>query len=786
MSAHFRWLLLATLLGAAACGAGQLDRAPLPKHPSGKATKLGGGYLTKVLPDDERIAVNEKLKRARPKITKDFSGVVTSNNWWSSLIWQYDPKDPYSQNIFAHPLVMRAFKDGLGISYPDKPNVGPREYMHPYAEDLRVGLEGLASPDTRVASYSDWAVTAEWSGASSLRATLGHGLPFTYFTRSGDAKVTIRASGDVDVWKDGSEAIGVTVKGHHYGLFAPSKSRWEKDGSTLSSDLGGKEYFSIAVLPSKSEEMLERFRKHAYSFVTETRVSWAYDEGASKLSATYDFSTKVMDDQKGLLADPIVSLYPHLWKHAKSASFWDETYASPRGKLKIAETNKFTTEFTFNGVLPALPKIPEADLGSVPRFLKEAANADDMYPRGFGPRTSRDSYWGGKSLGRNGSLVELAEQLDLPSERNRLLIGMENELIDWFDGEMPRTFYRDEEWNSIVAFPSSYGSTDELNDHHFHYGYFIGAGATIANRNPKWVKSFGPFIDLLIKDVANWDRSEKKYPFLRHMDVYAGHSWANGPAHFDAGNNQEASSEDTNCSSAIILWGAATGRKEIRDLGIFLLVNQIAAAEQYWFNIDGDTFPKDFKHLAVGMVWGAGGKYDTWFDRDPALIHGINYLPFTGASLYLGRHPKYVQAAFTEIETESQGSMTAWRDYMLMFLALTDAKRARSMFDDDPYFEPEFGNSLAMTYDWIAKLDTIGGHLDTTVTADSPLYAVFKGGEQRTYLAYNASDENLTVRFSDGAELKLKPRGYGYLKKKVSATDSGSKKKKKKKPQQDE
>ena len=762
---------LVLLAALASCGGGQLDRAGLPPHPPGKVKKAGAGFLITKIPEDEHVAVDEKLKRMHPKVTTDFTGLVKTNSWWSSLIWQYDQKDPYSQNLYAHPLAMRAFKDGLGLSYPSQPKVTPREYMFSYAEDLRVGLVGLAAPDTRVASYSDWAVTAEWSGSSALRATLGHGMPFVYFTKTGNAKVVIRASAAVDVWHEGSEAVGVTVNGHDYGLFAPSKSRWQKNGSSLESDLNGKSFFSVAILPNKSDETLERFRKHAYAFVTDTKVSYSYDEPSAKLSASYDFTTKLMDDQKGLSPDPIVALYPHLWKHASTLPYLKETYASPRGTLKVLEAAKFTTDFTFNGILPALPPIPGANLGSVPRYLKEVANADDLFPKGYGPRPSRDSYWGGKSLGRNGSMLEIAEQLGLTDERNRLLVGMENELTDWFDGQMPRAFYYDQEWRSLLAFPSSYGSADELNDHHFHYGYFIGAGATIANRDPKWTKAFGPFIDILVKDVANWKRDDKRYPFMRHMDVYAGHSWANGPEHFDAGNNQEASSEDTNCSSAIILWGAATGRKEIRDLGIYLLVNQIAAAEQYWFNVDEENFPKDFKHRAAGMIWGAGAKYDTWFDRDPALIHGINYLPFTGASLYLGRHPKYVQSAFDEISTESRGSMTAWRDYMLMFLALAAPEKARKMFDDDPYFEPEFGNTLAMTYDWIAKLSTINGHVDTSVTADSPLYAVFKGGGSRSYLAYNASAEKLSVRFSDGAELKLAPHGYGYLKRKVASSD---------------
>ena len=761
-------LLVAVL---ANCGGGSIEPAALPAHPPGKAKRAGAGWLTQTVPADEHVAVDEKLKRSHPKVTADFVGVVKSNTWWSSLIWQYDQKNPYSQNLYAHPLAMRAYKDGLGLSYPDKPKVEVREYMFSYAEDLRVGLDGLAAPDTRVAAYSDWAVTAEWSGESALRATIGHGMPFVYFTKTGSAKATLKAGegNSIDVWHDGSEAVGITVAGHHYGVFGPSKSRWQKNGSMLESDLAGKDYFSVAILPEKSDEVLERFRKHAYAFVTDTKIAYTYDEPTATLSTNFEFTTRQMDDQKGLSQDPVVALYPHLWKHAESVPYWKETYVSPRGSLKIAETRKFTTEFKFGGILPALPTVPGADMGAVPRYLKEIANASDLFPKGYGPRESRDSYWAGKSLARNANMLEIAEQLGLEDERNRLLIGVENELVDWFDGAMPRAFRFDKEWHSVVAFPSSYGSADELNDHHFHYGYFIGAAATIANRDPKWTKAFGPFVDVLVKDVANWERSDTRYPFLRHMDVYAGHSWANGPEHFDAGNNQEASSEDTNCSSAILLWGAATGRKEIRDLGIFLLVNQISAAEQYWFNIDKENFPKGFNHLAAGMVWGAGAKYDTWFDRDPALIHGINYLPFSGASLYLGRHPKYVQSAFDEINTESRGSMTAWRDYMLMYLALAAPDKARKMFDDDPYFEPEFGNTLAMTYDWIAKLSAIGGHVDTKVTADSPLYAVFKSGATRSYMAYNADSKPLTVTFSDGTKLKLAARAYGYLKRKAPA-----------------
>jgi len=338
-------------------------------------------------------------------------------------------------------------------------------------------------------------------------------------------------------------------------------------------------------------------------------------------------------------------------------------------------------------------------------------------------------------------MIEIAEQLGLTAERERLLVGNENELIDWFDGALPRAFHYDTEWHSVVAFPSSYGSTDELNDHHFHYGYFIGAAANIAARDPKWTKAFR---SLRRRAGA---RRRQLGPHEHALPVHAPHGLVRRAFVGQRPRTLRLRQQPRSLVRRHQLLvgdhsvGRCHGRKEIRDLGIYLLVNQISAAEQYWFNIDLENFPKDFKHRAAGMIWGAGAKYDTWFDRDPALIHGINYLPFTGASLYLGRHPKYVQGAFDEIATESRGSMTAWRDYMLMYLALAAPEKARKMFDDDPYFEPEFGNTLAMTYDWIAKLATIGGHVDTSVTADSPLYAVFKGGGTRQYLGYNPNAE---------------------------------------------
>ena len=58
---------------------------------------------------------------------------------------------------------------------------------------------------------------------------------------------------------------------------------------------------------------------------------------------------------------------------------------------------------------------------------------------------------------------------------------------------------------------------------------------------------------------------------------------------------------------------------------------------------------------------------------------------------------------------------------------------------------------------WIHTLKELGQN-DATVTADYPLTGVFKRNGQRTYAAYNADAQPLTVTFSDGKRLVARPR----------------------------
>ena len=374
---------------------------------------------------------------------------------------------------------------------------------------------------------------------------------------------------------------------------------------------------------------------------------------------------------------------------------------------------------------------------------------------GFG----NDTYWTGKGLGRAARLAEIADQLGRTAQRDLLLNAIRTRLTDWFTasaGETGRLFHYDRAWGTLVGYPASYGSDAELNDHHFHYGYYIAAAATLAKFDPAWAATdrYGGMVNLLIRDANGVDRADPMFPFPRDFDIFAGHDWAAGHAAFGAGNNQESSSEGMNFARALIQWGLATGNSAIRDAGLHIYTTQAQAIQEYWFDSANENFPASFGHSTVGMVWGDGGAYATWFSGEPEMIQGINMLPITGSSLYLGYRPGYVATNWNELVTNNGGPPTVWQDVLWSFQALNDPDSALASFRANPSYPIEEGESRAHTFHWIRNLAALG-QVDTTITANTPLYAAFSKGRARTYVASNITGSPVTVTFSDGRTLTV-------------------------------
>ncbi|MCG8373216.1 MAG: T9SS type A sorting domain-containing protein [Balneolales bacterium] len=713
---------------------------------SAQTVSIGNGSYSTTLPPGTVGPSTSAGEPASPKITESFDKPIVTNDFWSSLIFPFNG-DPHSNYIYAHPLNFKAESYGLKIGYTPTHVLSGNDYLYPFSEDLMVGVAGLSATETVTKDYGDWTVTALWEDESaSMEATIGHGLPYSFFTISG-GNALVTSAQTPEVWHNENEVLGVTINGNHYGIFAPTGSSWSGT-NVFESSLNGKDYFSVALLPDTTSATLEVFRERAYAFVTNTVVEWEYNEATAEVTTTYSYETFLMDSSGSNSSETLTALYRHQWLNT-SEILTSYTYASPRGMLKLFQGNSFTTQMMFSGILPSLP-----DAGSYDR-IQLLEFVQDVTDETLSPIAS--TYNSGKEMGRFAELVHIADQLGAVAERDYFLSELKIRLEDWLTVGNGQEYVYNSTWNSLTGYPSGFGADRELNDQHFHAGYAVKAAATVAQYDSAWAaqENWGGMVNLLIKNASNWDRDDTQFPFLRNHDVYAGHSWASGHADFEAGNNQESSSESMNFSAATFLWGEITNQEDIRDLGVFLYTTETAAIEQYWFDVDDEVFPSDYTKDALGLVWGNKGVYGTWFGSAPEFIHGINFLPVTSASVYLGRHPAYIIENYNLMVSELGGQPTQWKDVLWSFLALSDADLAISYYEGDPDYEPFDGESRARTYHWLYNLKEMG-HFNTDVFADISTYAVFVNeNDDTTYVAYNSGLAERLVTFSDGFEMMV-------------------------------
>jgi len=691
--------------------------------------------------------------------TENVKGAMPTSDWWSSLAWV-----PFSEPMYAHPLILRAELDGLRVGFADKiavNKVGIFGAMPGGKNDFTLGHSAVAKfPDARVDGFSDWFVTAAFtSDGKGFKTTFGHGSPYVYaLYDGGDATISFEKAPEVWAGDADKPMLGILVNGKAYALYGPAGCKWKGlTTKTLTCEMNGKNYFSLAVLPEKSQAMFDLFAKHAYAHVTGSKVDWSFDEKKATVTTTFSITTKAMEGQD---AATLYALYPHQWMNTKD-KLLDATYPSVRGTMKLAEGSGFSTQLIFPGVMPSLPDNGDYDRAMLTKLVEEAIAKKEP--------DLKDTYWGGKRLGLLASLLPIAEQCGANDARKEIYAELKGNLEKWFSATAPggektkNCFYYNKNWGTLIGYPASYGSETDLSDHHFHYGYFLRAAAEVARHETGWAgaEKYGPMVRLLIRDIACPDRDDPMFPFLRNLDPYAGHSWASGKGAFFDGNNHESSSEAMNAWTGLILFGQATGDTKLRDLGVYLYTTECESINQYWFDVEAKNRPKEYTPAVVTMVWGAKGVNETWFSNKPEIVHGINWMPFHGGSLYLGRYPDYVKRNYAALVAENKGEKWIdWPCQVLMYHALSDPADAIKQYDANPTFAIEAGNTRANVYHWIHNLN-VSGPVDRTVTADYPLYAAFKKEGLKTYMSYNLSFVEKKVTFSDGVTVDVPAAGFG-------------------------
>ena len=693
------------------------------------------------------------------------SRAAPTNQWYSSLLFSKD-----AQALYAQPLTGRAAAHGFEMALPIKTVVATErkdnEIHYPHRAALTVRPTAFEPTTGRLAQASDWAIDIAMGQAGQrFDLTMAHGSPYVWGNiSSGDLRIdTLSSSRRLP--HDDPRVLLLEMDGQRYAVFGPAGVRYEavSPKQWVARMPADKRHFVLSPLPDHSAASLALITRHAYVRTAGTQVHWQYDASSQQLKTRYSVSTQVLegDEQR-----PLQALYPHHWHQNPSLEpQLGPAYATVRGPLKLLASAEFETRLQHKGFVPWWPAVssemhkPVLD-GVIANDLRDARR--NMLQIGKGP------YWQGKGLLRTTKLLDVVQVQGGQEQQQRLLDLIKGRIEEWFSGaDRQRYFHLDRTLGTVLSYPEEYFSVEQMNDHHFHYGYWIRAMAEMALRDPQWAspERWGGMVPWLIRDIATAERGRADFPFLRHFDVYEGHSWASGIALGDLGNNQESSSEAINAWVGLILWGEIHGDTSLRDLGVYLYNTEIEAIRHYWLDVHGLVFAPEYPHVETSMLFGGGYKHNTWWTDEPRQIKGINLLPITTASTYLGMDRDHTRRSLATLPKdtevfESRGKKAnprdIWQDLFAKYLALTDP--AKGLAQWERWGSVELGESRSHTLHFLLSLNAMGTP-DFSIHADTPLHAVFRRSDgTRHYLAFNTDRTTArTVRFSDGVTLTAPP-----------------------------
>ena len=686
-----------------------------------------------------------------------------TNQWYSSVMFTQ-----WSEVIHAVPLTFKATPEGMEIGQPEKKIVPTErrdvEVHYPHEADLRLFSTAFKPEAALLAGHGDWSVNVDFAnGPDAMGVTVMHGSPWAYAqVNRGSLGLALGSDATAAPWAGHPEVLRVTRGDQHFAAFAPPGTKWVAEGAAwrvegATSPL----HVSVAAMPAADESTLKAYAGSAYLTVTDTRATYTIDRAQGELVTTFATQSQALYGQP---AQPMMGLYPHHY-HTKpelSAPVLGEM-ASIRGPIRMVQAPQFQTRQRLRSFVPYWPGLSDPD---AKKTLAKLIDKDESRARRMMLEIGEGPYWQGKGLQRIALVMAVADQEGLPELRDDMLDKLKTRAQEWFSGESKRTYFHyDTQLGTVVSYPEEYDAVKDMNDHHFHYGYWIRAAAEIGLRDPQWIapQAWGAMVEELVRDIATAERGRKDFPYLRNYDPYEGHSWASGVGISPDGNNQESSSEAINAWAGLMMWGALTGNADLVDLGTYLYTSEIDSVNHYWFDIHGLTLPPEYLNEEVSMVFGGKLAHNTWWIDEPRQIHGINLLPITASSTYLGESPEFVKRSLKALEAEtkiyeSRGRRAKpediWQDLFAKFLALADP--AEGMASWDRWGSVELGDTRSQTYHFLESL-LEHGRPEHTVTANTPFYQVFTKGNARTYLVYNAGKSDLKVQFSDGKVVDAKP-----------------------------
>ncbi|MCS5735067.1 discoidin domain-containing protein [Herbiconiux daphne] len=496
--------------------------------------------------------------------------------------------------------------------------------------------------NAKAAAWGEWNLTwrmAAEDGGPHVDVTAARGIPYTYFEFSGVApRITLSDKAKITDG-DGQElTFPITVDrfvveqdGRRFGVHAPDTAAFERAGRILT--VSGADYLVFSAIPAEGAS-LDDMHAHAFALPQNTKMEYTYDPEKAKVVQSWSVETRALE---GSNLDTVQGFLPHHYRGTENdIQFTGSTYDVPRGLMKMSiGHDAWTMSYDFEGIAPIAPT--PLELGGENDYQ---LNVMRDYVRDYAKRTEygADTYWGAKTLQEWAQYMLAAKQIGEMGAYEKIKSSLRTALEDWYtytDGETGHFFARYPTWKALIGFGESYQSA-EFTDNHFHYGYFALASALLAFEDPEWAAGYGDMATLVAKQYANWDRSDKDFPYLRTFDTWEGHSYAGGTSS-PGGNNQESSSEAIQSWYGLFLLGTALGNTDMQATGAMGFATERQAVLEYYLDYHGSesasepngegVFPEQYDHTTTGILYDNGQGFGTYFSGDPGWIYGIQWLP---------------------------------------------------------------------------------------------------------------------------------------------------------------
>ncbi|KAF5375528.1 hypothetical protein D9615_009199 [Tricholomella constricta] len=224
------------------------------------------------------------------------------------------------------------------------------------------------------------------------------------------------------------------------------------------------------------------------------------------------------------------------------------------------------------------------------------------------------------------------------------------------------------------------------NDHHFHYGYFLAAGAVIAKYDSAWLNTYKSTMNWFLRDIVNPSKNDPYFAVTRSRDWFAGHSWASGIANGAGPRDQESVGEAVNGYYGALLWAEVTGNTNVKSYARLLIANEQHAAQVYWHLYPkASATDRDQPYPEVGLrnLVTIGNVMDfqagAWlfWGAQKVQIAAIQILPVTPINEYM-YDATWAQAMYdyTLIELNDPSFGDEWRSVIYLAYSQANAKAA--------------------------------------------------------------------------------------------------------------